>query len=167
MNILVLADTHIARASVLLPGAVLAALPQADLILHAGDITTSAVLRELERHAPVHAVAGNNDDAALCRSLPERIIVEVAGYRIGVVHGHGDRGSTYGRAQAAFAGDRVACVVFGHSHQPLTETVANILYLNPGSPTQRRRQAQWSFAWLRCGQALTAELVFFDRPPRV
>lgn len=165
MNILVLADTHMARAGMPLPRPVRDALPQADLILHAGDITTAAVLRELERHAPVHAVLGNNDDEALCGTLPIRRVVEAADYRIGMVHGHGSRGSTYERAQAAFAGEAVDCVVFGHSHQPLVETVDGRLYLNPGSPTQRRRQPRWSYAWLRCGEALTAELVWFDRPP--
>lgn len=163
MNVLVLADTHLARAGVALPAPVLQALTKADLILHAGDITTAAVLRELERHAPVHAVAGNNDEPALCRSLPERTIIDAAGFRIGVVHGHGARGSTFERAQAAFAGEAVDCVVFGHSHQPLIETVAGTLYLNPGSPTQRRRQPHWSYAWLHCGERLSAEAVFFDR----
>jgi putative phosphoesterase len=148
-----------------LPAPVLQALPRADLILHAGDITTAAVLRELERHAPVHAVAGNNDDPALCRTLPERAVVTAGGFRIGVVHGHGARGSTFERAQAAFPDATVDCVVFGHSHQPLIETMAGRLYLNPGSPTQRRRQPRWSYAWVHCGDRLSAEVVFIDRTP--
>ncbi|MSQ10984.1 MAG: metallophosphoesterase [Dehalococcoidia bacterium] len=163
VNILVLADTHIAKAGFRLPEPLVAALTQADLILHAGDITSAAVLRELERHAPVHAVAGNNDDPELCRSLPERTIVEAAGYRVGVVHGHGAKGTTFERAQAAFAVAEVDCVVFGHSHQPRIERLGGRLYLNSGSPTQRRREPLWSYAWLRADAELTAEVVRFGR----
>lgn len=161
MDILVLADTHIARAGVPLPAAVLAALPCASLILHAGDVTHPAVLRALERYAPVYAVAGNNDEPALAAQLPARACLRADGLTIGLVHGHGARGTTFERAQAAFSAQPVDCVVFGHSHRPMVEWVDGRLYLNPGSPTQRRREPAYSFAWLRTGPRLTAEIVRF------
>ena len=161
MNILVLADTHIARLDRQLPAEVLAALPQAALILHAGDVTHPGLLRTLERHAPVHAVLGNNDGFDLVGKLPVRTIVQAAGFRIGVVHGDGAKGTTFERAQVAFADEAVDCVVFGHSHQPLCQWLNGRLYLNPGSPTQRRREPACSYAWLRVGETLEPELVRF------
>ena len=83
---------------------------------------------------------------------------------IGVVHGDGARGSTFDRAAAAFAGQAVDVVVFGHSHQPLWQQVQGRWYLNPGSPTQRRREPAYSFAWLSLAPAVGAEIVrFTDR----
>lgn len=163
VNILVLADTHIPTRAKPLPRALIEALPQAELILHAGDITTRGVLKELERYAPTVAVAGNNDDAELVSLLPARTIVTAGRFRIGLVHGDGPRGTTFSRAAAAFASDKLDCVVFGHSHQPLSVEEGGVLYLNPGSPTDRRRQPQFSYAWLRTGAVLCPELVYFDR----
>lgn len=133
------------------------------MILHAGDITTPIVLEELERYAPVVAVAGNNDDADLSNRLPPRAIVPVGGFRIGLVHGDGTRGTTFSRAAAAFASGEVDCVVFGHSHQPLVLREGGVLYFNPGSPTDRRRQPRFSYGWLMAGDELRPELVYFDR----
>lgn len=162
LDILVIADTHIPSRARGLPAAVLEALPKAGLILHAGDFTVRAILRELERHAPVVAVAGNNDDRELASLLPVRTIVPAGRFRIGLVHGDGTRGTTYSRAAAAFAEDPVDCVVFGHSHQPLAVREGKVLYLNPGSPTDRRRQPRYSYAWLRAGDDLSPELVYFE-----
>lgn len=163
MNILVLADTHIPSRARHLPSAVIEALPEAGLILHAGDLTTPAVLEELERYAPVVAVAGNNDDAVLSRRLPSLAIVPAGGFRIGLVHGDGTRGTTLSRAAAAFASEVVDCVVFGHSHQPFVLRESGVLYFNPGSPTDRRRQPRFSYGWLKIGDELHPELVYFDR----
>ena len=162
VNVMVLADTHIPRRARGLPRAVQDALSQADLILHAGDFTGWATLRELERYGRVVAVAGNNDDQELQAHLPDRTVVTVGRFRIGLVHGHGSRGTTFARAAAAFASEAVHCVVFGHSHQPLCFREGDVLFLNPGSPTDRRREPCYSFAWLRASERLEAEMVFFS-----
>lgn len=162
MNILVLADTHIPSQARRFPSAVIDALARADLVLHAGDMIKEWVLQELERYAPVVAVAGNNDDEELWARLPRQTVVPAGPFRIGLVHGDGARGTTLSRAAAAFVGERVDCVVFGHSHQPLCVSQGGVLYLNPGSPTDKRREPHYSFAWLRLGEELEAEHVFFD-----
>ncbi len=162
MNILVLADTHMPRMARGLPTAVAAALAEADLVLHAGDLCVQAVLAEIERYAPVVAVAGNNDEPALVRALPDRTVVDAGPFRIGLVHGHDGKGAnTPSRALAAFTGQPVHCVVFGHSHQPLTRWEGGCLLFNPGSPTDRRRQPQYSFGWLRVGERIEPEIVRF------
>ena len=140
VRVLVLADTHLRAGTVdRLPAAVLDAAATVDAILHAGDVVTPDLLDLLGSLAPVHAVLGNNDDAALAARLPERLEVDLSGVRIGMVH---DSGATAGRPRRlrrAFPDADV--VVFGHSHVPVDELgVDGQLLFNPGSPTQRRRQ---------------------------
>ena len=139
LRVAVLADTHRpADRAEDLPDAVFDLVRDADVILHAGDIVEQEVLDVLARHAPVHAVLGNNDPS-LAGVLPERLEVELAGVRIGMVH---DSGQAKGRAERLHGMFPEAdVVVFGHSHIPWNEPgVGGQLLFNPGSPTQRRRQ---------------------------
>jgi len=67
----IISDTHLPRGARRLPDDCVARLRSADLILHAGDISTVAVLRELEALGPpVAAVHGNVDEPALTELLP-------------------------------------------------------------------------------------------------
>jgi putative phosphoesterase len=143
----VLSDTHLRdHGSRRLPDAVYAALHEADVILHCGDVTERSLLDELATYAPVHAVLGNND-VTLRGALPDRLELDVDGVRVGMVH---DSGLTKGRAarvQRMFPDCDV--VVFGHSHAPVDELgVDGQRLFNPGSPTQRRRQPHPSFGLL-------------------
>lgn len=164
-KLLVLSDTHVPGRARRLPVPVYRALEEADAVLHAGDIASQEVLDELARFAPVHAVAGNVDPPELWESLPRRRLIEIAGYRIGLVHGDGpDRAGTPERALAAFPD--ADAVVFGHTHKPLNERRGRTLLFNPGSPTDRRREPRCSFGWLHLGRGphdpIAAEHVFFD-----
>ena len=137
----IIADTHLPRGRRRLPDACVARLRAADLILHAGDLVEESVLDELlALGPPVHAVHGNVDAPAVVARLPERTIVEVAGVRIGMVHDAGPARGRLERQRAAFPD--CAAVVFGHSHIPLHERSFDAAFqlLNPGSPTDRRRQ---------------------------
>lgn len=136
----VISDTHIPRRARTLPDWVRRAFAGVDLILHAGDLTTLGVLDDLAAIASVEAVAGNVDAmGAAARVLPAKKVVEVAGVRVGLVHGHeGPGGTTPERALAAFRDAGVRVVVFGHSHQPLNEVVDGVLLFNPGSATDPR-----------------------------
>jgi uncharacterized protein len=141
VRIAIVSDTHLPRGSRRLPEACVARLRAADLILHAGDFVAASVLRELEALGPpVAAVHGNVDEPALRARLPERRVVEAGGTRIGMVHDAGPSRGRLARLRAAFAG--CDAVVFGHSHVPLLEVDAESGFqiLNPGSPTDRRRQ---------------------------
>jgi uncharacterized protein len=143
----VLSDTHLrddgARR---LPDPVYAALRAADAVLHCGDVVEPGLLEELATFAPVHAVLGNND-VTLRGVLPERLLVELDGVRVGMVH---DSGTTKGRAarlRRMFPDCDI--VVFGHSHAPVDEQgVDGQRLFNPGSPTQRRMQPHPSFGVL-------------------
>jgi putative phosphoesterase len=143
MMLAIISDTHLPRGTRRLPDACVALMRAADLILHAGDFATAAVLDELEALGPpVAAVHGNVDDDALRARLPTRRVVDAGGIRIGMVHDAGPAGGRLERQRALFHRDRCAAVVFGHSHIPLHETSADGAFqlFNPGSPTDRRRQ---------------------------
>lgn len=158
MRIGVLSDTHIPGRARAVPATILEAFAGADLILHAGDLVSRAVLEVLRGVAPVHAVAGNNDPPDLVAELGTVKLLELGGFRIGLTHGHVGTGSTtLKRALSQFS--EVDCVVFGHSHQPVIDRVGQTLVFNPGSATDRRRAPACSYGFLIIdAQGLRAEL---------
>ncbi len=164
MTVAVVSDTHVPRFARRLPAAlerVAAYRPAA--ILHCGDFTSLAAVTALQAIAPLDGVAGNNDGQELARRFGRCKIVTVEGVRIGIVHGDGPRGTTAARARAAFANEEVDAVLFGHSHVPSCERSGERWFINPGSPTDKRRQPRFSFAVLRIdGTVLEPQLVFFD-----
>jgi putative phosphoesterase len=143
MRIAILADTHLPRGRRSIPAEALELMRAADLVLHAGDLSSVSVLEDLRALGPpVAAVHGNIDSAEVRRLLPERQVVDAAGVRIGLVH---DAGPARGRLQRMrMAFPECAAVVFGHSHIPLHDEIDGFQIFNPGSPTDRRRQPRHS-----------------------
>jgi putative phosphoesterase len=137
LRIVVVSDTHLPRGARRLPEACLRELERADLILHAGDFTSAAVLADLRELAPVEGVHGNMDEPELRALLPERRVVEAGGLRIGIVHDPGPAAGRKARLVAAFPD--CDAIVYGHTHIPQLEMHAGVWILNPGSPTERRR----------------------------
>jgi uncharacterized protein len=161
MLIAVISDTHLPRGARRLPDACVERIAAADLLLHAGDFSTLAVLRELEAIGPpVAAVHGNVDSAEVCRLLPEERVVEAGEVRVGMIHDAGPRAGRLDRMRRRF-GDRADLVVFGHSHMPLHEQAPDgFQILNPGSPTERRRAPTYTMGLIRAaGALLTCELL--------
>ena len=140
MVVAVISDTHMPRGGRRLPEACVERIASADLLLHAGDLMTVDVLRELEAIGPpMAAVHGNMDTAELRRLLPAERVVEVGGARIAMLHDAGPRAGRLERMRRRF-GERAGAVVFGHSHLPLHERAPDGFQIfNPGSPTERRR----------------------------
>ena len=152
----VVADTHIPRRARALPEALIPHLERADLILHAGDLMDPGLLDELAAHAPVRAVGGNLDPPEA--GLPETVEFEFDGVRVAMIHDSGPKRGRRGRMGRRFPGARV--VVFGHSHIPWLEDEDGLLLLNPGSPTDKRRQPEHTFAVLRAdGGEVSAEIL--------
>jgi putative phosphoesterase len=150
MRIAVLSDTHL-RAGKPLPRFVWEQLTQIDMILHAGDLTNMGLLEELSCIAPVRAVRGNCDGWDV--SLPDRDVIEYEAFRIGLIHGDSGKGkNTAERAYSAFTDTSVDVIVFGHSHTPFMEWRDGTLLFNPGSPTDKRREPQYSFGLLEIQQ---------------
>lgn len=142
----VISDTHIPRRSDEIPQDVLEGFKGVEMILHAGDLTDESVIEKLEKIAPVYAVQGNVDHPVLKETLPRKRIIEYKGFRIGLIHGHGDDGfSTLGRILDAFKDDNVQAIVFGHSHKPMNDRINGVLVFNPGSPTDKRFETYFSY----------------------
>lgn len=138
-RLLLLADTHVPTRARALPAAVRRMASGVDLIVHAGDWVDAGVLDELSALGPVLGVWGNNDGADLRARLPEVARAVIEGVRVGVVHETGAAAGREKRMDAAFPDADL--LVFGHSHIPWdTVTPAGLRLLNPGSPTDRRRQ---------------------------
>jgi uncharacterized protein len=135
---------------------VAAELRGADLILHAGDVCTAAVLAELAQYAPVVAVLGNNDgpDVADWGAAP---ISELSldGLRVAMLHDSGPSAGRLARMRRAFPAADL--VVFGHSHIPLDQSGYGLRMFNPGSPTDRRRQPHGTLGVLRIADGRLAE----------
>ena len=138
-RLLLISDTHIPGRARRLPDAVLHAADAADLVIHAGDWVSASVLDELARHSEVLGVWGNNDGADLRARLPEVARRTIEGVRFAVVHETGPSQRREERMDAEFPDTDV--LVFGHSHIPWDTTAkTGLRLLNPGSPTDRRRQ---------------------------
>ena len=134
-----ISDTHS-----LIRAEALAALHGVEIILHAGDVGTFAVLRELGAIAPVHAVRGNTDGSEL--GLPRRVDLTLGGLDVLVTHGDelgSPRPDTLAHAYEADV------IVYGHTHKPLIETRGRTLIVNPGAAGPRRFNLKPSVGLLR------------------
>lgn len=142
----VLSDTHVPKRGARLPDAVLRHFEDVELILHAGDLSTRAVLDQLSAYAPVEAVQGNVEQHEVVLKLPIKRTLVVGGCEIGMVHILGERRDYARNARREFPGARV--VIFGHSHIPWLEDANGLLLLNPGSAMDRRQQPHCTIALL-------------------
>jgi putative phosphoesterase len=160
IRVLLLADTHVVPGGKRrLPDTVYELLADADVVLHAGDVTEPDLLAEIGRFAPVHAVLGNNDHAFV-GVLPERDVIDLDGVRVAMVHDSGAAAGRAARLHRWFPDAEV--VVYGHSHLPeLLAGVDGQRLCNPGSPTWKRMAPDPTCALLEVdgGEVVRLELV--------
>lgn len=160
MRVAVLSDTHAPRYWKSCPPAVARVLEHVEVILHAGDVCTPAVLDELSAWAPVHAVRGNNDGPDVAAwGAPPTLALELAGLPVAMVHDSGARAGRPARLRRRFPDARL--VVFGHSHIPVSEVHDGQRIFNPGSPTDKRRQPRGTVGLLLIedGELVQADIV--------
>ncbi|WP_206340179.1 metallophosphoesterase family protein [Blastococcus litoris] len=159
-------DTHVPKRARDLPHSLWAAIADADVVVHAGDWVDVALLDLFEaRSRRLVAVHGNNDHGALRDRLPEIARAEIEGIRFAVVHETGDAKGRESRCAARFPDADV--LVFGHSHIPWDTTAASGLRLvNPGSPTDRRRQPHGTYVTAVADAGELRDVVFHAVPPR-
>ena len=144
-RLLLIADTHVPKRARVLPEAVWRAVDEADVVFHAGDWVDAGLLDLLEDRADrLVGVWGNNDGEELRSRLPEIARVELDGLRFAMIHETGASIGRDRRADQAFPETDV--LVFGHSHIPWdTASPRGLRLLNPGSPTDRRRQPHCTY----------------------
>ncbi|MFP3465969.1 metallophosphoesterase family protein [Leifsonia sp. SIMBA_070] len=165
MKLLLISDTHVPKRARALPVQVMEAVDAADVVIHAGDWVDAATLDLLEqRSRRLVGVYGNNDGPELRSRLPEVAHVELDGLRFVVVHETGPATGREARADRDFPEADV--LAFGHSHIPWdTVSPRGLRLLNPGSPTDRRRQPVGTYltAEVREGRLEAVALVPVDR----
>jgi putative phosphoesterase len=167
LRVVLTADTHLPRRARALPAELWAAIDAADLVVHAGDWVEPPLLDELEqRAARLVGVHGNNDGAELRRRLPEVAREDMGGLRLGVVHETGSSAGRERRCDELYADD-LDVLVFGHSHIPWdTTTPRGLRLLNPGSPTDRRRQRFCTYLTLAVTGGRLHDVTLHRLPPR-
>ncbi|MBT2554811.1 metallophosphoesterase [Arthrobacter sp. ISL-5] len=140
LRLLLVSDTHVPQRAQALPDQVWAAVDDADVVFHAGDWVSAELLDMFEqRSRQLVGVYGNNDGGDLRQRLPETASVTLEGVRFSVIHETGPAKGREERCEALFPDADVR--VFGHSHIPWdTASARGLRLLNPGSPTDRRRQ---------------------------
>ena len=165
-RLLLLADTHLPKRARDLPTEVWKAVEQADVVIHAGDWIDVRLLDELEaRSQRLVGVHGNNDHGVLRERLPEVARVELDGVRIGVVHETGQAKGREERMAQAFPDLDV--LVFGHSHIPWDTTAeSGLRLLNPGSPTDRRRQPHGTYLTATTYDGALHDVTLHRLPPK-
>ncbi|MFD9963598.1 metallophosphoesterase family protein [Amycolatopsis sp. NPDC058986] len=166
MRLLLISDTHLPARARELPDQVWREVDAADVVVHAGDWVDVATLDALEaRSKRLIAVYGNNDGPALRSRLPEVARVELGGVRLAVIHETGSAKGREARCDALFPDTDV--LVFGHSHIPWDSvTPAGLRLLNPGSPTDRRRQPYCTYQTVRITRGRLADVALHELPRR-
>ncbi|MFE8015226.1 metallophosphoesterase family protein [Streptomyces antibioticus] len=166
MRLLLMSDTHLPRRARVLPAPLLDEIPRADVVFHAGDWVDTATLDLLEsRSRRLVAVYGNNDGPELRSRLPEVAHAGLGGLRFAVVHETGPARGREARCAADFPGTDV--LVFGHSHIPWDTTApGGLRLLNPGSPTDRRRQPHCTYLTATIADGHLTEVTLHRLPRR-
>lgn len=165
MRVLLTADTHVPKRARAVPDQVWNEVERADLVVHAGDWVVPELLEEFEqRSARLIAVHGNNDGAELRARLPEVATATIEGLRLGVVHETGPSTGRDARMRATYPD--LDLLVFGHSHIPWDGSHDGLRLLNPGSPTDRRRQPHCTYLTLTLQDAEIRNLTLHRLPRR-
>jgi uncharacterized protein len=162
MKVVVVSDTHMPRKAKHLPTILKRDLEDCSFIIHAGDWQTIELYHELKQYAPAIGITGNVDGPELKSLLKSKELFIAGDFRIGIVHGHGTGKTTEKRAIDAFADDAVDCIIYGHSHIPVLKENNGVIIFNPGSPTDKRRQKEFSYGILTIGEKIEAKHIFFE-----
>jgi putative phosphoesterase len=166
MQLVLISDTHVPRRARDLPAVLWTAIDQADVVVHAGDWVDVGLLDRLEaRAARLIACYGNNDGPALRARLPEIAHADLEGVRLAVIHETGQATGREKRCAALFPDTDV--LVFGHSHIPWDTTApSGLRLLNPGSPTDRRRQPDHTYMSALITAGALHDVTLHRLPPR-
>jgi putative phosphoesterase len=130
MKIGVISDTHLRKPTPELYELQYTVFADVTTILHAGDLTELEVL-EAFSDKEVVAVCGNMDSRAVRSQLPSKRVLEIGGFRIGIIHGWGHPFGVPKKIADTFG--NVDVIVYGHSHRPDNEIRHGILFFNPGA----------------------------------
>ncbi len=159
MKIGILSDTHLHQSERVLRWIYDQYLVDVDVIFHAGDYVSSDVIAFLSRK-PFHGVQGNMDSLEVKGSLPEKKVIKIKGYKIGLIHGWGSPGGIEDRIMDEFRD--VDAVIYGHSHTPVNHMKEGVLFFNPGTITGYSPAGIHTIGILECGDTLQGQIIEVD-----
>jgi len=152
----VLSDTHISGFDENLKKIIDENFSDVDLIFHAGDLIDLSVLT-LFGDKDVRAVCGNMDTRRVREELPEQLLMDINGFKIGLIHGWGSPEGMERKLLAKLG--KLDCIVFGHTHYPVNRTIDGVFYFNPGSAVDKRFAKNRSIGILEVGKDLTGRII--------
>jgi putative phosphoesterase len=164
VRLLLIADTHVPRRARDLPAEVWERVDEADVVIHAGDWIGLELLDQLEaRSKRLLGCYGNNDGPELRARVPEVATAKLARMRVVVTHETGPSKGREQRMDRAFP--EADLLIFGHSHIPWDSvTPGGLRLLNPGSPTDRRRQPYATYLTLELDEATIGPVTLHRLP---
>lgn len=163
MKIGIISDTHMTKHFSKLKELLNENFKDVDLIIHAGDYTSTDAILILKEYADFIGVYGNNDKSKLRSLLTDKHILNLEGYNIGVCHGDGPKKNTLDNVIDTFENERLDIIIYGHSHKPCIFTKGKTMFLNPGSCTSKRKEPWFSYIILELnkGCPVSASIKFF------
>ena len=161
MKIGVFSDTHLSSAKGL-PKKALEILPEVDAVIHAGDYQDISVVEAFIELKDFYGVCGNMDSGQVRALLPEKRVVELNAFKIGITHGWGSPAGIESRVRSFFSEDDLDVIVFGHSHTPCNKIIDNILFFNPGSPTDKRHAEHCTMGILTLDRTISGKMICLD-----
>jgi putative phosphoesterase len=160
MKIGILSDTHIPDRAKELPAKLLEEFKEADMVIHAGDLADMSVHKALlDVCKDVRVVSGNMDPTEIKNMFPQRQLIKAGGFTIGLVHGWGPPNKLLETVKEEFKAEKPDIVIFGHSHQALSQQDGKTLYFNPGSPTDNVFAPFRSFGIIEITDKINARIV--------
>ena len=156
MKFVVMSDTHLSHVTDQFKAICEHYCHDADMVIHLGDWTRTEVLDYLEQY-PLQAVAGNMDGYDVHSRLPVKKVLQVNGYRLGLIHGWGAARDLRSRLKSQFAD--VHAIFFGHTHQPLQIQEDGLFWFNPGSVFNGRGQFRGTVGVVHVEERLRGEIV--------
>lgn len=139
MVIGLISDTHLSRLTEDFRDLIRDRFSDCDMVVHAGDFTSPEVYSYLQEVASGNliAVCGNMDPPELRKILPQKTVFEKMGIKFGLMHGWGSPHDLEEKIGEQFINDGVQCIIYGHSHNGVNHNRGEILFFNPGSPTDK------------------------------
>lgn len=153
----VIADTHLTQATEELAELLQGPFRNAEVILHAGDITEMAVLRAFGEKKVI-AVCGNMDSPEVCAQLPVKRVWATGKFKVGLIHGWGGRQGIEERIRQEF--ELVDCIVYGHTHTPAQKEQGGVLFFNPGSFAGIFGSGKKSVGVLDFGDSISGQIIY-------
>ena len=156
MKIGVISDTHLKHVNSRIIDIYTGYFSDVDMIIHAGDLISVEIVDFL-RQKPVHIVQGNMDNYDIKKKFPKKKILEISGFRLGLIHGWGSPFGIERKIRSEF--NDVHVIIYGHSHRPANHISKGVIFFNPGSATGFSVSGSHSIGILDIGETIKGDII--------